>query len=107
MELKPEMILIMEPEEILDTLNVLVLDFPKIKKEIEKYVYGINIEFDIRNIIKGYYNEKPKSGYVYLKSENIRIPLKCFDDEMDARKALARKTIIDITERDSPLSARE
>lgn len=103
MQLDPEKVLTMDIEQLHETLQVLVIDYPELKDVLKKYIQGIKIKFDIRYIINEQYREKAKSNEIIIIPHSQFLNLLNFYDELDARKALARHAILEITEKDNPI----
>lgn len=80
-------------------------DSRELKEVYQKFKYGINIIYHIEWNLKGLHEIRERQGTVLLKGKTY--PIEEWWDEEEARRKIARKTLMEYYEDDSPYEARK
>lgn len=94
-----QQVITMNLEEAYDFFLASMNDYPALKDYHETIRNGINITFDIHDIFDGFVKIKPKNENVRIRNKTI--PLKKYRDEIEQRKALIKRVLLnEITNKD-------
>lgn len=104
MNIDIETILKLDLETTYKLHKILELEHPELKKNSDMIRNGINLEFDIYDILTKRFTEKPKQGLILIRGKECK--LREFHTEMEQREALLKKGIIQATQEEETVEGR-